>query len=183
MITAKPLHEVLAAFASARPTPAGGSASALASAVGVSLLVMAARLSEARSASDEDRQSMAMLVDTLSRIQGGLTDAIDDDADAYNRLIATKGESRQAAVKGAIDVPVRVMRLSVEALRAAPGVASRCPAPARSDVRVGVDLLHAGLAGARSSAQENLPMVSDASYAEMVKGDIERLSADAASVR
>ncbi len=48
MLVDKPLREVLAAFASPDPTPGGGSASAVAAALGASLLRMVAGLPKRR---------------------------------------------------------------------------------------------------------------------------------------
>ena len=52
-------RDLLTAFSSADPTPGGGSASALASAVGASLLMMVAGLPKTRAGSDEDRAALA----------------------------------------------------------------------------------------------------------------------------
>jgi len=58
MLTEKTVRDLLAAFASSEPTPGGGSASALASAMGASLLVMVASLPKTRSGSDDDRTAL-----------------------------------------------------------------------------------------------------------------------------
>jgi formiminotetrahydrofolate cyclodeaminase len=55
LLTEKSVRELLAAFSSTDPTPGGGSAAALASAVGASLLMMVARLPKTRTASDDER--------------------------------------------------------------------------------------------------------------------------------
>jgi formiminotetrahydrofolate cyclodeaminase len=179
MLADERLRDVLAAFASPTPTPAGGSASALASAVGVSLLMMAAALPKTRGGSDQDRRLLSAASVTLARLQQQLTDAIDRDADAYARVVSARGDRRQPAIAAAIDVPLQVLRWSSEALQVGAVVAARCHRPAVSDVRVGIDLLHAGLAGARSSARANLPSVSDERSVDRTQAEIERLSDEA----
>jgi len=179
MLADRPLKDLLAAFASPAPTPAGGSASALASAVGVSLLMMAATLSRTRSGSDEDRRLLNTASVALPGFQHQLTEAVDQDTEAYRQVVSAHGTALQDAIKGAIDVPLRVMRLSADALKTAPVVAARCHRAASSDVGVGIALLRAGFAGARSSAQANLRRVSDERYLEAVRGEIDRLSNEA----
>ena len=55
LLTHTPLRDLLTAFSSGDPTPGGGSASALASAVGGSLLMMVSGLPKTRAGADEDR--------------------------------------------------------------------------------------------------------------------------------
>jgi methenyltetrahydrofolate cyclohydrolase len=179
MLADTSLKDVLAAFASPAPTPAGGSASALASALGVALLMMAATLPRTRSGSDEDRQLLNAASAPLPGFQLQLTEAIDQDAEAYRRVVSEHGVALQDAIKRAIDVPLRVMRLSADALKTASVVAARCHRAASSDVGVGIDLLRAGFAGARSSAEANLRRVSDERYLEAVRAEISRLSNEA----
>jgi formiminotetrahydrofolate cyclodeaminase len=179
MLADQPLRDLLAAFASPAPTPAGGSASALACAVGASLLMMAATLPKTRSGSDEDRQLLTAAALLLTGLQQQLTDAIDQDAQAYGQVVAARGAALQDAIKAAIDAPLQVMRLSAEALDVAPVVAARCHRPASSDVRVGAHLLRAGFAGARSSVQANLRRASDERYREAVEAEVGRLSSEA----
>jgi formiminotetrahydrofolate cyclodeaminase len=181
MLADERLRDLLAAFASPTPTPAGGSASALASAVGVSLLMMAAGLPRTREGSDEDRRLLTAASVALTSLQHALSDAIDRDADAYARVVSARGQERQPAIAAAIEVLLQVMRWSAEALKVAAVVAARCHRPAWSDVRVGIDLLHAGLAGARSSALANLRDVSDERSVDLVRAEIDRLTEEAAA--
>ena len=132
MLSDRPLRDLLAAFASSDPTPGGGSASAVASAIGASLLTMVASLPKTRSNSDEDRAALAAARQALTGIQQQLTEAIDSDSLAYDAVVAAyklpkASEPEQAARKAAIqralrsatDVPLGVVRLSVLALREA----------------------------------------------------------------
>jgi formiminotetrahydrofolate cyclodeaminase len=179
MLADERLRDLLAAFASPTPTPAGGSASALASAVGVSLLMMAASLPRTRAGSDEDRRLLTAASVALTNLQQALSNAVDRDADAYARVVSARGDARRSAIAAVIDVPLQVMRWSSEALQVAAVVAARCHRPASSDVRVGIELLHAGLAGARSTARANLRSVSDTRSVDLVRAEIDRLSEEA----
>jgi formiminotetrahydrofolate cyclodeaminase len=190
MLTDKPLRDLLAAFASADPTPGGGSASAVASAIGASLLLMVAALPKTRSNSDDDRAALAAARAALVGIQQQLTEAVDNDTLAYDAVVAAyklpKGtEPEQSARKGAIqralrsatDVPLAVMRLSVLALREATAIAAHGHRAAASDVGVAVALLSAGSRGARLNVDINTGSLTDTSYVEAVRTETERLAA------
>src|SRR6185503_9749384 len=83
-----PLRDLLAAFSSPDPTPGGGSASALASAVGASLLMMVAGLPKTRTGSDDERSALAAAAAALTPIRQQLIDAIDADTLAYDHVVA-----------------------------------------------------------------------------------------------
>jgi formiminotetrahydrofolate cyclodeaminase len=189
MITSKSLREVIAAFASPDPTPGGGSASALASSVGASLLAMVAGLPKTRNQSDDDRTALTFAAGALTGIQHQLTEAIDADSAAYGHVVdayrqpkATDAEksARKAAVERALrqatDVPLGVMRLSVDAIKHAQAVAAHGHRAASSDVGVALALLQAGLEGARLNVRVNLAGISDQAYVDAVTGESERLA-------
>jgi formiminotetrahydrofolate cyclodeaminase len=195
MLTEKPLRELLAAFASSEPTPGGGSASAVASAIGASLLSMVAGLPKTRSNADEDRAALAAAHDALAGVQQQLTEAIDNDSIAYDAVVAAyklpkASEPEQAArkaaiqraLRGATDVPLGVMRLSVLALDQASAVAAHGHRAAASDVGVAVGLLAAGTRGARLNVDINLGSLSDRSYVETVKNETQQLAGRAAAL-
>jgi formiminotetrahydrofolate cyclodeaminase len=189
VLTSTPLRDVIAAFASAEPTPGGGSASALASSVGASLLLMVARLEKTRNQSEDDRAALTFAAGSLAGIQHQLTSAIDADSDAYGHVVsayrqpkATEVENgaRKAAIERALriatDVPLGVMRLSVDALKHAQEVAAHGHRAASSDVGVALALLQAGIEGARLNVRVNLGGISDRAYVEAVTAEAERLS-------
>lgn len=189
MITDKPLRDVIAAFASAEPTPGGGSASALASAVGTALLVMVASLPKTRSESEDDRAALTFAAGALTGIQHQLTQAIDADTAAYTQVVAayrkpkgTKAEQTgrtagiERALRTATDVPLGVMRLSVDALKHAEAVARHGRRAASSDIGVALALLQAGLEGARLNVRINLGGIGDKAYVDAVKAESERLA-------
>ena len=81
------MSDLLAAFRSSDPTPGGGSASALAGAIGASLLAMVAALPKPRASSEED---MVALRDTGLRctaLAADLEPLVDRDADAYELVM------------------------------------------------------------------------------------------------
>jgi formiminotetrahydrofolate cyclodeaminase len=184
----KPVRDLLAAFASSDLTPGGGSASALASAVGASLLTMVAGLPKTRSNSDEDRAALAAAAASLAAVREQLTEAIDADTAAYDQVVAAyklpktseaekaaRTAAVQAALKAATDVPLRVMRLSAQALGAAKTVAAHGHPGASSDVGVASALLRAGLEGARLNVDINVSGIRDEPYTRATAGEVDRL--------
>jgi formiminotetrahydrofolate cyclodeaminase len=189
----RPLRDLLAAFSSPDPTPGGGSASALASAVGASLLMMVAALEKTRNGSDDDRAALASMSTALADIREQLTAAIDSDTAAYDQVVnayklpkATPDEQRarkaaiQRAMRGATDVPLTVMRLSARACERAATIAAHGHRAAASDIGVAVALLRAGLHGAGLNVEINLGSLVDAAYVEATRAEAARLAARAA---
>ena len=89
MLTDKSVRDLLTAFASSDPTPGGGSASAIASAIGASLLVMVSGLPK-RAGSDEDRAALGGAAPALTGVQQQLTEAVDLDTTAYDGVVAAQ---------------------------------------------------------------------------------------------
>jgi formiminotetrahydrofolate cyclodeaminase len=187
------LGDVLMAFSSKDPTPGGGSAAALASAVGASLLMMVAGLPKTRTGSDEDRAALAAAGGALADVRAQLTAAIDADTTAYDQVVAAyklpkasadeqaaRKAAIQQALRAATDVPLGVARLSAAALASASAIAAHGHRAAASDVGVAVALLRAGARGARLNVEINIGGLSDADYAKTAAAEIVRLSEAAA---
>jgi formiminotetrahydrofolate cyclodeaminase len=189
MLTQKSLRDLLTAFASPEPTPGGGSASAVASAVGTSLLLMVAGLPKTRTDSADDRAALVGVTGSLTTLQHQLTEAVDADTAAYNHVVSAYKQPKgtavdqsarkaaiQRALRSATDVPLGVMRLSVDAAKHAETIARHGHRAASSDLGVALALLQAGLEGARLNVRVNLGGIADAAYAEAVRAESERLS-------
>jgi formiminotetrahydrofolate cyclodeaminase len=186
------IRDALAAFSSSEPTPGGGSAAALASALGTSLLIMVSGLAKTRTGADTERAALAAAAPTLVDLRDRLMRAMDDDTSAYDRVIAayklakgsaeeqqTRKDAIQTALRAATDIPLTVVRLSAAALTAAATVADNGHAGAASDVGVAVALLRAGLHGARLNVDINLGSVRDQDYASATRGEVEQLAQQA----
>lgn len=177
MLRELPLADLLAAFSSPDPTPGGGSAAALTSALGASLLMMVAALPKTRNGSDEDRTALAAVQQDLSLIRERLAAAIDGDTAAYNGVVAAykrpkasaeeqtaRKEAIEQALRAATDVPLDVMRQSLRALEVATIVARHGYRSASSDVGAAIAMLRAGATGAHLNVGINLESIADAGY-------------------
>lgn len=187
-LTEKTVADLLAAFRSSDPTPGGGSASALAGAVGASLVAMVAALPKPRAASDDEILSLRTAGQRAAELAGQLAALVDRDAEAYDQVVgayrlpkstedeqAARGAQIQRAMRAAIEAPLDVMRACGEALGHARVAAELGNAQASSDVGVARELLRAGLRGAQLNVEINLRSVKDDGYAASVREETERL--------
>src|SRR3954469_2748229 len=192
-LTDKSVRDLLAAFSSKDPTPGGGSASALASAVGASLLMMVAALPKTKSGTEEGRAAPPSAAGVLAYLRKRLTAAIDTDSAAYDRVVAayklpkasadeqTRRKAEiQDALQGATAVPLSVLRMSAAGLEQAITIATYGHRAAASDVGVAVALLRAGAAGARLNVEINVGSITDLARAEAMTSETVRLTEDAA---
>jgi methenyltetrahydrofolate cyclohydrolase len=186
------LTDLLAAFQSPAPTPGGGSAAALAGAVGTSLLAMVAGLPKPCVAGAEDVARLAAAGARCVALSERLTALIDRDSEAYELVVAgfrlPKGTDEekaaratriQEALRMATETPLDVMRACSEAIGHAAVVAAFGNRHASSDVQVGLELLGAGLRGARLNVDANLGNVKDGAFAAAASDEAARVAAAA----
>lgn len=172
----------LEALGSPTPVPGGGSSAALAGAVGAALLTMVAGMPKHRAASDEEIAALRGAREQCARTGGSLAQLVNDDCDAYERVLAAyrlprasdaekaaRSAAIQDALKTATDVPLAVMRGAVEALASAAPVRRLGNPNASSDVGVAIELLAAACRGARLNVDINLEHVKDTRYAGHVR--------------
>jgi formiminotetrahydrofolate cyclodeaminase len=183
-----PFTELLNAFRSREPTPGGGSASALGGAVGAALLAMVAGLPKSRAQSTEDTERLGAVGTRCAAIGDSLASLMDRDSHAYDLVVAafrlpkstaeeqTARASRiQEALRSATEAPLDVMRACAEAIGLAAVVAALGSRNASSDVQVGVELLRAGLRGAKLNVDVNLASIKDETFASAVRHEAEHL--------
>jgi len=183
-----PFTDLLRAFRSSEPTPGGGSASALSGAVGASLLAMVAGLPKPRVRDEEEARRLTAAGTRAADISDQLAALMDRDSEAYNLVVAAfrlpkgsedearaRGARIQDALRSATEAPLEVMRACHEALLLAAIVAAQGNRNASSDVQVAVELLRAGLRGAKLNVDVNLASIADKEFAGSVRTEAERL--------
>jgi formiminotetrahydrofolate cyclodeaminase len=186
------LADLMDALSSTDPVPGGGSAAALAGAVGTSLLLMVAGIPKTKTGAPEETADLAEAESRLRPLRDQLLELVDRDSEAYNEVMAafrlpkdtdagkaTRKEAIDRATRGATDTPLDTMRACQQALRGAVIVATNGNRRTTSDVGVGVELLLAALRGARMNVDINLSTLDDAAYAARVKEEAEALERDA----
>jgi len=193
-LTHQTVSALLADFRSASPTPGGGSAAALAGALGASLLAMVAALPRPRATTDVDLRSLRDTGDRCAVLAAELEALVDRDSEAYELVVsayrlpkatddekAARTRAIQDALRVAITAPLDVMRACSAALALVPMLQAHGNQNATSDVQVGVELLRAGLRGARVNVEINLGSVKDAAYAAGVAREVAGLSGSGAA--
>lgn len=186
--------DLMDAFASTDPVPGGGSAAALAGAIGTSLLLMVAGMPKTRTGAPEETADLAEAAARLHPLRDSLLDLVDRDSEAYRQVMdafrlakesdeknATRKQAIERATRVATEAPLNTMRACQQALRGALVVARNGNRRTTSDVGVGVELLLAALRGARLNVEINLSSLEDAAYATRTKAEAEELERDAAA--
>jgi len=185
-LTSLPVADLLRAFRSSDPTPGGGSAAALAGAIGSSLMAMVAALPKSRAASEEDVERLKAAGDRCAALSVELEALVDRDSEAYDRVMAAykrpkgtddekaaRSAGIQAAMREAIAAPLAVMRAFAAAAEQGVVIAGLGNPSAASDAQVGFELLGAGLRGAKLNVETNLGSVKDAEYVAKVRREVE----------
>ena len=189
-LTDKTVSSLLEAFRSSDPTPGGGSAAALAGAVGASLLAMVAGLPKPRTSSDAEAAGLREAGERCALLARELETLIDQDTAAYDAVVAAyrlpkgtedqkavRAEAVQTALRGATETPLAVMRRCRQALELSEVVGRLGNANAASDVEVAIGMLRAGLAGAAANVEINLGSLKDADYVQRVREEASALAA------
>lgn len=184
--------QVLEALASPNPTPGGGTAAAIAGAMGTSLLTMVTSLAKSRHNTDEEREALAKIRESLTPLTTQLSRLSDEDTESFERVMAAyrlpkqtddekaaRGRAIQAALTGATIVPLATLRACTAALGHARVVARYGNQSAASDTGVAVALLQAATDGALANVRINLSGLKDEAFTSSTGAEATQLSADA----
>lgn len=171
------LTQFLDALASPDPTPGGGTAAAVAGAMGTSLLVMVTGLAKSNTNTDDEKTALAGARQALQPAVTALTALADSDAAAFDQVMsayrlpktsdeekAARSTAIQTALQGATTVPLQTLRACAAAMAHAETVAACGNRSAVSDVGVAIGLLEAAAAGAEANVRINLGSVRDAQF-------------------
>ena len=185
--------QLLAALASPDPTPGGGTAAAIAGAMGTSLLVMVAGLAKSRNNLDDEKAALAQARAAIEPITSRLTELADADTHAFNDVMAAyrlpkatdqdkaaRTRAIQAALRGATEIPLETLRACADALTHSRAVADYGNQSAASDVGVAIGLLKAAAEGAAANVRINLTGLKDEAFKGATEAETTRLLAAAA---
>jgi formiminotetrahydrofolate cyclodeaminase len=184
------LREFLTALSSAESAHGAVSAAAVAGGLGTSLLLMVAALPQTRSDSAADRTALVSASAALSSAHQQLIETIETEtaikifaARNMPQVSATQRTARETAIqlalRAAADVPLEVIRLCALGLQQARTVAAHCSRAAAAEVELGITLLRAGFAGARSNLEARLTSLTDVVYTTAIVEEIARMSEEA----
>jgi formiminotetrahydrofolate cyclodeaminase len=182
------LRHLLEGLSSPNPTPGGGAASAIAGAMGASLLAMVAGMPKTRSASDEDRAALDPAREALLRLRNELVELADLETAAHNGVMTayrlpteteeqktTRDAAIQEGIRNATDVPLQTLRASLAVLPLARTVAEHGNPSAKSDILVAMSLAMTGWSGGVANVTANLEYIHDEAYIAFVKQELTRV--------
>lgn len=173
-LTDLPIHEFLERLGSSDPVPGGGSAAALAAAMGAALVAMVAELTIGRPAyAEHDETIRKIRFDAIER-RGELLELAQQDADAYDVVVrarhlpkdsdaekAARSSALEAAMLDAARIPLRAAVVASEVLDLAERIAPIGNKNAASDAGVAAQLAAAGVRGALLNVRINLPYLAE----------------------
>ncbi len=175
------LHEFADLLSTETPSPGGGSVAALAGALASSLAAMVANLTFGNKKYKPEWEKMEKLAVSGQQIKKQLLAAIDDDTDAFNSIMAANRlpkkteENREArtreieaATQQATLIPLKVMELSLEAMKLCKPAARLGNINAVSDVGVGALMANSAVMGAFLNVKINLPGITDEKFKHKV---------------
>lgn len=160
--------------ASEQPAPGGGSVSALMGALGAALGTMVANLSSHKKGWEDKWEMFSDWAEKGKILHDQLLELIDDDTAAYNEYmdafkLPKKTEEEivirkvviQNAVRKAIEVPLKTMRLSFLSMEVIKAMAERGNPNSVSDAGVGAIAARAAVAGAGLNVRINIDGLED----------------------
>lgn len=165
-------------------TPGGGAVAALAGGLAAALAEMVARLTIGKKKYAEVEAQMVAVANAAEKLRGELLDAVEEDSAAYGEVMAAykldtlhprREAIIQAAFVGAATIPLKVVRLSLEALKLAQVAAAQGNLNAVSDAAVAVYMARAAAEGAAMNVLVNAKSITDTATATMFREEVTRL--------
>ena len=191
---ASTVAQLLDALASPDPTPGGGTASAIAGAMGASLLIMVTGLAKSKTNTDDEKAALQAARLALEPLRAEMSRLADADSDAFDQVMAAYRRPKvtdeekaartaaiQTALRQATVVPLETLRACAAAMPLAAQVAEAGNRSAASDVGVAVGLLEAAAAGAEANVRINLDGLKDEGFNANVSSEASRLAAELAA--
>ncbi len=174
------------------PAPGGGSVSAYVAALGVSLATMVANLSSHKRGWDERWEEFSEAAEQGQQLKDALLRAVDEDTEAFNAIMTAFGlpngtpeekAARKAAVqtatRGAIEVPYKVLELSLKSFGVIGQMVKAGNPNSVTDAGTGALCARAAAHGAFLNVKVNATGLDDKEYAMKVVADGERMIQEA----
>ncbi len=186
MFLDSPIADYLSACASDSPTPGGGSVSALAAALGITMGEMAANFTVGREKFREMEPEVRAILEVLRSEGKKVARLVEEDSLAYQELSAAyklpriTGEEKAARTKkiqqalvSAMAVPLDIVRSCLVVLKGLPRLAELANPNLISDVGVSAVLVEAALRGAKLNVEINLAYLKDRELVTNTRAQVE----------
>ena len=163
--------------ASESPAPGGGSISAYVGALGISLGTMVANLSSHKVGWDDKIDYFSDIADQGQKFKDTLLDLVDADTHAFNKIMdairmpkvsdeekVARKAAMHAATVGAIEVPLKVMKVSLDSMNILKEMAENGNPNSVSDAGVGALCARTAVEGAALNVKINCSGFDDKAY-------------------
>ncbi len=166
--------------ASSSPAPGGGSVAASAGALGAALASMVCRLSIGKKQFDKVKDELTQVRDRGDDLRAELTQLVETDKEAFNKVMDAfklpAGQERDDAVelanKEAANVPLEVMKKSLETLKLARTVAEKGNQNSITDSGVAGLMAIASVHGAGYNVRINLTSINDQAFVTKLNDEV-----------
>ena len=179
-------------LASENPTPGGGSAAAFTAAQAAALAEMVARLTIGKKKYAEVESEMRMIADQANGLRKKLTQAIAEDSQAFESLMAAMRlpkstpeeiEKRSNAIlestMAASEAPLKTAELALDVLRLLALAAEKGNINAITDAGTGAALALAAITGAGANVRTNLAAYPENNHAHRIIAKLDGIEKEA----
>ena len=184
----KPLQGFLEKLAASSATPGGGSAAALAGAMGAGLVSMVCRLTIGKKRFADVEDEMRSVLEEAEATRARLTELAEADTRAFDRVMgayrlpketheeqAVRQAAVQAALQEATQVPLDTARACASVVKLAAQVIAKINPNALSDAGAAALLAEAGLKGAQLNVAINLADIHDPIFVGETQEELRRV--------
>lgn len=181
--------------ASSSPAPGGGSVAASAGALAAALSSMVCRLTVGKKQYADVKAELSKVRENGDRLRIELTELIETDKEAFNQVMAAfklpqgsdeeikiRNRAVQERTKQASQVPLTVMKKSLEALSLVRTAAMKGNVNSVTDAGVAGLMGRASVEGAAYNVLINLTTLDDKKYIERMKKEVESIRKDAGRI-
>jgi formiminotetrahydrofolate cyclodeaminase len=172
------VREFVEKIAGPDPAPGGGSAAALAGALGAALCAMVARLTLGKEKYGGVSEEMEATRSSADALCSRLLQLMDEDSDAYNQVLAAfrlpredkavREDAVQKAIKQAASVPFETLRAVSEMADLVKTGIDKGNPNCLTDAGVAAQLLRAAATGAAYNVKINLPGIRDPAFRSQI---------------
>lgn len=187
------VDELLDRLSSSAPIPGGGSAAALAGAMGAGLVAMVAALTVGREEYADVEEAVRDLGADAATVRDDLLDLAQRDSEAYEAVVGARRLPRETddqraarkaelndAMRRAAEIPLETARAAAHVVKLAARIAPIGNRNAASDAGVAAQLASAAVRGAILNVRINLPYLPpESSLRAEAPAELERLQATA----
>lgn len=194
--SASTLRNFLDDLASSAPTPGGGTAAAVAGAMGAALAEMVAALTLSREKYASCHDAMRTIAQAAASARARLLALSREDSEAYDEVVAARRLPKSTDVEKAArdakiaaanlraaQVPLETARTAIGLLESIPDLAEQGNPNAASDAGAAALLLEAAVQGALLNVFINLSGLADSALSEEMREEAETLQVDASRLR